>query len=1636
MPSSSPLDAATTSVIIPYRANLLGNIEQALKGLLGYGIMALELIQNADDAGAASLSFDVRDEALVVSNDRSFTSCGLQDAECPWIKKGDPTNGLKRPCNFHAISEMGSRSKLHDSEQIGRFGIGFVSVYQITDTPIIRSADVELRLNPQTQEVVKSEVVQADGTKFILPWAATESEVRSGLNASPTPADIVDKVVAEVGNVLESSLLFLRHVERVELRRNGAVVTVLEIVRTGEEVKLKFKPSGITRRWLVLSREADDIVNSDKISEKLKVMSRLDRSRTVNVAIPLDIEQFDGLLYAYLPTRQTTGMPVHVNADFFPHASRQAIVLEGESHERIWNQALIETAAEVLGDNLTRIRDLLGPNRFWALMEAAFQRKADLTFKFFWDKLSKAALDVPLVWTTQSEWRLPKNTALPPEAMTAVDQDALADLGIPLIHPTIRRYWTVLSSLGAQRLGLSDLVTALEDKGDDATVGGGESLRRLWSATAQLIEYSIDKPLTPAVLKRLKAVPFLLDAKGQPINPNDARKLPANVSEVALSEFVPDRRLVHSHVLLLPQIGALVREYRLKDLATDLAGKITDHASASSTIGETDAEARHFYGLLTSFTTDDRAADVSGILSNVPMLRTGAGFVSPARGQLPGDFKDPIGHFEIVDTRLFCPGMMEFAQHVLQVDVLTFHQYIEDHLEDILASGLSREQYGILLSEIVDHRFQLDENGTNGALAKTAFVRTRAGEFVRPAKVYYWSADLEAILGKDPSRWVDESWLPRGHPGRLRDLFDRLEMPTTVSTAHLVERIAEIAETSSLDEIVKETTLIIRHITERWNRFDDDDVEVLKGLKHVSFLSAVVDGKRHEDTRYSPTQVYRAVRAAAFASQVPIVEMPPLRQSTTVISAFLDIIEMPSEPPTDKVVAHVEHCIETNEEVHDLTYQMLSERLERSDNEGCIDRLKETNFIYVPGFGFIGGGEVFWSPPPFGTYWHSASQRMHLRQNLYRRLGVTDAPEPKHFSSLAMHIAQNAPLSGNDIVIHSRCLAALAEALEAEGPSAAESVDSLLGKQAFVSVSGKACWTEEAIWLDSEQLANPFGADLDDRLIRLTDVSRSAAIRFFHRLDVLALSDLARFRLAEEPDGVAAEEPTSRLQSRADLILWLAPNRAARQALRESLAGLDIRFSSQLLVQAEIDAFDPPVRTPASAANSYLDHEAGLLHIRSEIGRMDWIAAFRALFAAVERHCPTADVPPLCATAAFIMSLEDRADAEQALRESGFKAPSDEESEIEVGRMLRDEESDAHAEAYDETEVIEGGPSGQDIPGDTEKDVTTGSHVAFNFSGASDTKIGAGVDHKGASEGFNGTGADHSINRGAGTFEDNEDDVGLDDESYGSLTGRGAFGKESSADAVSDVSVGAEAEPVNATSSPRSRGGGNFHGSRDDQKAGAIAERQIRRTRMLTYVARGELRDEDSTGSKASASDDITDLIDAAAMKAALSYEQTRGWDAERQPHFNPGFDIASKSSEGSRRLIEVKGLENEWNERGVKLSHVQFSMAREHPDEFWIYVVEHARDIDRQRVYAISNPFSKVKEYWFDHNWHDASEERVSSRDIHLQVGLKVKHQMWGNGVVEEIKSRGLIPFVVVDFGKIEGRRGIPFNTSLRIID
>ncbi len=89
-----------------------------------------------------------------------------------------------------------------------------------------------------------------------------------------------------------------------------------------------------------------------------------------------------------------------------------------------------------------------------------------------------------------------------------------------------------------------------------------------------------------------------------------------------------------------------------------------------------------------------------------------------------------------------------------------------------------------------------------------------------------------------------------------------------------------------------------------------------------------------------------------------------------------------------------------------------------------------------------------------------------------------------------------------------------------------------------------------------------------------------------------------------------------------------------------------------------------------------------------------------------------------------------------------------------------------------------------------------------------------------------------------------------------------------------------------------------------------------------------------------------------------------------RTPMHNPGFDLyQGDQPDSATRLCEVKAMTGSLFDRSVGLSRTQFECAREHRENYWLYVVEHAGDT-HARIIRIQDPASKARTFTFDHGW------------------------------------------------------------------
>ncbi|XP_014187827.2 sacsin [Haplochromis burtoni] len=339
------------------------------------GQILKELIQNADDAGAT--------EVVFIHDERSYGTESLWTEELG--KYQGPAlyaynNATFTDEDWQGIQMAGRSVKRDDPNKVGRFGIGFNSVYHTTDVPSILSSehlgmmdpqekifgersggfwwslddaeDQEVLLNMHDQfqpfrDIVSlvcehgwSKVVMEDqhfsGTIFRFPLRNEASEISDNLYDSDKVVELFDSFIADA----DLSLLFLKNVTSVSLlhiSEDGAVNTRLEVkssvptdgVLEPEEESViegltRFKVITVSSKdqketkWLLTTCTMKEgvVEDLDLLTKKLSFLPQVD------LAFPCgekrDCSQSRLSCFLPLPNNESnkTGLPVYVNACF------------------------------------------------------------------------------------------------------------------------------------------------------------------------------------------------------------------------------------------------------------------------------------------------------------------------------------------------------------------------------------------------------------------------------------------------------------------------------------------------------------------------------------------------------------------------------------------------------------------------------------------------------------------------------------------------------------------------------------------------------------------------------------------------------------------------------------------------------------------------------------------------------------------------------------------------------------------------------------------------------------------------------------------------------------------------------------------------------------------------------------------------------------------------------------------------------------------------------------------------------------------------------------------------------------------------------------------------------------------------
>jgi hypothetical protein len=293
----------------------------------------LELLQNADDVEAEKINIELQDDRLIFEHNgkRRFEITDVDNED------EDSKNGLLGHIN--SITSIGNTQKKGNT--IGKFGVGFKSVFQYCDEPEIYDHPISFKISNLIVPIgLEENYNQRDKTKFVLKF-------KNELDLKVVRYDIINKLFN-----LSDNIIFLRNIKYIEWKAGSdsglflkeiknnetynSITILCETIRNNEQENKDFK-------FLEFFQNVSNHTN-----HKISVVYRIHDDK-----LSYDKSNYPYCFFPLIGEQKNFKFIIH--APFLLTDNREKINL---SKEKEWNESLIKELASLFSKSLIVLRDL------------------------------------------------------------------------------------------------------------------------------------------------------------------------------------------------------------------------------------------------------------------------------------------------------------------------------------------------------------------------------------------------------------------------------------------------------------------------------------------------------------------------------------------------------------------------------------------------------------------------------------------------------------------------------------------------------------------------------------------------------------------------------------------------------------------------------------------------------------------------------------------------------------------------------------------------------------------------------------------------------------------------------------------------------------------------------------------------------------------------------------------------------------------------------------------------------------------------------------------------------------------------------------------------------------------------------
>jgi hypothetical protein len=398
----------------------------------------LELIQNADDnqyqeGVSPTLTLTIEPQKIIVQNNE----IGFTEA------------------NVRAICDVGASTKTKVQGYIGEKGIGFKSVFRISDQPQIFSNGFQFKFKRQNEK---------DQLGFVAPyWIDLVPRY-----VEPTLTNIVLPLresakdeLEKLGQIEHTLILFLRQLKAVKIE-NKINQKIIRTTRLDKDGKIEIEEANETsfkKYYYKLVRKNLTVLESIQEEKRENV-------RVTELILAFSLKE-DGSadtratqkVFAFLPTR-SYGFKFLIQADFLVPANREDI-----HKDTRWNKWIRDNIANTF---LSAVEEFKQDSNLQKTYYNYIPLNNEVTEQFFTPVVNEIhyRLKASQCILTESEnWNLPSDVLQVDEQIRELisNNDLQQLLNKEYMHPEVKVKTSVLESLGVKKFNLDDLVKCLQN---------------------------------------------------------------------------------------------------------------------------------------------------------------------------------------------------------------------------------------------------------------------------------------------------------------------------------------------------------------------------------------------------------------------------------------------------------------------------------------------------------------------------------------------------------------------------------------------------------------------------------------------------------------------------------------------------------------------------------------------------------------------------------------------------------------------------------------------------------------------------------------------------------------------------------------------------------------------------------------------------------------------------------------------------------------------------------------------------------------------------------------------------------------------------------------------------------------------